>query len=369
MAKAAPPDKRFKRLLEFPSEPRYPTVTGLHDTSVKNLSEEKLLQLCDIIIDTAKGLDSRVIIDGSCAFSDVSVAVVNSHGISQSIPYSSSRMFCTTSIRLSDENIGTGFELWLSRDARGLEKQAERISNVAVEEAQKALNPQKPSSGVFPVVFHGRHSHSWLTTVIQSGVSAKSLMDGVSYFSDRLGTAVMSEGVQVVDDPLVAGGFGSGPFDDEGAPTSRQEIIGLDGVLRKFVTDSYTANAQDLPITGHASRGNPATRSTPALHQLQIGAGNDGKLDDLIKEVKKGFYVESSLTDMGLKGPNISEKLSRAFYVENGEIRYPVRDAMIAGNVHSFLKGIRAVGSELVVEFGRQAPPIRVEEMTVSGPK
>jgi PmbA protein len=372
IANVAPADKGFNNLLQLDQGLKYSEVLGLYDSSITKFSEKDLLELGEIILDTTQSEDERVITDGGMSLTSSSLAIVNNHGISKSAQFSSTSIYCYVNINVSDTNIGTGGEFWISRSAetRTLKDKAEKISKIAVDKAQKTLNSQKLDGASMPVIIHGRNAYSWLGQIIESGISAKKLYEGDSYFSDRLGSQIMTPGLSIVDNPMHPGGFGSIPFDDEGAPTSKQEIVNKDGILQKYITDSYTAYGLDLPITGHAARGNPATRPSPSLHQIHINAGEAGSIDSMIKNIKKGIYLESSLSSQfGLQGSNISEKLNRAFYIENGEIQYSVRDAMLAGTVNTFLNGITGVSSELVDEFGRKTPHIQIEGLTISGVK
>ncbi|OLS16455.1 MAG: hypothetical protein HeimC3_53980 [Candidatus Heimdallarchaeota archaeon LC_3] len=369
IASVAPPDKGFNHLLELDNGSTYPKVSGLYDSSITSFSEHDLLELGEIILDTTQGIDERTVTNGGMSLTESSIGLVNSHGIAKSAKFSSTSLSCNVNIKISDNNIGTGGEFWISRSINDLRHHAENISNIAVEKAQKTLNSKKIDGGSMPVIIHGRNVNSWLGQIIEDGISARKLYEGESYFSDRLGAKIMIEGLSIVDNPLYPGGYGSIPFDDEGAPTSKQEIVNKDGILQKFITDSYSAYGLDLPITGHASRGNPALRPSPGIHQLHVNSGESGSLENMIKDIKKGIYLESSLTPFGLKGPNLSEKLNTAFYIENGEILYSVRDTMLGGNVTTFLNGITGVSSELVEEFGRKTPHLQISGLTISGAK
>ncbi|MFW9928704.1 MAG: TldD/PmbA family protein [Candidatus Thorarchaeota archaeon] len=368
MSKVAPSDNNFRSLLKFSENPIYPNVPNLYDSSITKFSEEDLLEIGEIIIDTVKGLDDRAIVQGNISIRNTSFGIVNSHGIRCAEQLSSSSLFSSVNIRVNDSNIGTGGEFWISRSFKDLKKHSEAISNIATDKALKALNSQKISeSKAMPVIIHGRNAYSWLGLIIGFGISAKKLFEGESYFSDRLGAKVITEGLEVIDNPLFPGGFQSIPFDDEGAPTQDTKIINKEGILENFITDSYTSNILDLPITGHANRSNPALKTSPSIHQLHISNGDAGSIEDLIRDTQKGIYLESSISSFGLKGANISEKLGRAFYVEHGEIKYPIKDAMIAGNINTFLNGISGVSSDLVIEFGRKSPHILVDGLIISG--
>lgn len=369
IANVAPADKGFHHLLNIRGNQTYSTVPGLYDSTINSFSEKELLDLGGIILDTAKSEDERVRIDGGMSLSQSTICVLNSYGIVQSVKFSSSSISCYANIIVSDTNIGTGGEFWIDRSVINLKDKAEKISKIAVEKAQKTLNSQKIDGASMPVIIHGRNVYSWLGQIIENGISARRLYEGDSYFSDRLGSQIMSAGISIIDNPLYPGGFSSIPFDDEGAPTSIQEIVNKDGILQKYITDSYTAYALDLPITGHAARGNPASKTTPSMHQMHVSKGEAGKLSDMIKDVQKGIYLESSLSQFGLQGSNISEKLNRAFYIKNGEIQYSIRDAMLGGNVEKLLNGINGVSSDLVIEFGRQTPHIMIDNIAISGVK
>ena len=168
----------------------------------------------------------------------------------------------------------------------------------------------------------------------------------------------------MLDDPLIMRAPGSRPFDGEGL-ASRQNLVVEAGILRTYLCDSYSARKLGRKSTGSASRGGSAGVSASTSNFI-LKPGTDGP-DDIVKATKKGLYV----TDMMGFGFNaVTGDFSRGasgFWIENGEITYPVSEVTISLNVDELLKTIDAVGSDLDLRTSTAAPTFRVAKMTVAG--
>ena len=174
---------------------------------------------------------------------------------------------------------------------------------------------------------------------------------------------VFAPEIRVVDDPRINRGPKSKPFDGEGLPTSKLELV-EGGVLLSWVLDIGAAMQLGLSSTGHASRGT-SSRPGPATSNLYIEAGRTTR-DDLIAAVDDGFYV-SELIGMGVNG--VTGDYSRGasgFWIKNGKLQYPVNEVTITSNLKDMFLNM-TVADDLEFRYGANVPTLRVDGMTVGG--
>ena len=248
-----------------------------------------------------------------------------------------------------------------ARHAGDLESAA-IVGRRAGERTVKRLNPRKVKSQSVPVVFDPREAAS-LVGHLAGAISGASIARGVSFLKDRLGQAVFAPGVNIIDDPHLLRGLRSKPFDGEGVANQRRALIDK-GVLTTWLLDCASARQLGLQTTGHAARGTggPPSPSTTNLY-LEPGALTP---QALMADIKQGFYV-TELMGMGVN--SVTGDYSRGaagFWIENGQITYPVSEVTIAGNLKDMFARLTPA-SDLEFRQGTNAPTVRVEGMTLAG--
>ena len=248
-----------------------------------------------------------------------------------------------------------------ARHAGDLESAA-IVGRRAGERTVKRLNPRKVKSQSVPVVFDPREAAS-LVGHLAGAISGASIARGVSFLKDRLGQAVFAPGVNIIDDPHLLRGLRSKPFDGEGVANQRRALIDK-GVLTTWLLDCASARQLGLQTTGHAARGTggPPSPSTTNLY-LEPGALTP---QALMADIKQGFYV-TELMGMGVN--SVTGDYSRGaagFWIENGQITYPVSEVTIAGNLKDMFARLTPA-SDLEFRHGVNAPTVRIEGMTLAG--
>lgn len=236
------------------------------------------------------------------------------------------------------------------------------IGRRAGERAVKRLNPQKAKSVKVPVVYDVRVAGGLLRHLI-GAISGPAIARGTSFLKDKLCKKIFSGGVTVVDDPLRRRGLRTRPFDGEGVATRATDIVS-DGVLQTWLLDLASARQLGLETTGHASRGTSSPPS-PSASNLHLQPGKQ-TLDELIADIDSGLYV-TSLMGMGVNG--VTGDYSRGaagFWIEKGEITYPVSEMTIASNLSDMFLHMTPA-SDLEFRYGINSPTVRVEGMTVAG--
>jgi PmbA protein len=236
------------------------------------------------------------------------------------------------------------------------------VGRSAGERAVRRLNPRKMKSQAVPIVYDPRVSGG-LVGHLAGAISGASIARGVSFLKDMMDKAVFSSTVNILDEPHRIRGLRSKPFDGEGVANRPWKLI-ENGVLKTWLLDCASAKQLGLATTGHAARGTGGPPS-PSSTNLYMAAGSM-KPNELMADIKQGFYV-TELIGMGVNG--VTGDYSRGaagFWIENGEIAFPVSEITIAGNLKDMFRHLTPA-NDLKFRYGTNAPTVRVEGMTIAG--
>ena len=239
----------------------------------------------------------------------------------------------------------------------------EAVGLEAARRTIRKLGAKKVATQRVPVVFDSETAGSLMGNLC-SAVSGYSIYKGASFLAGQLDKPLAPEYVTVYDDGRIVGGLGSRPFDGEGLPTRKTTVVER-GVLKCYLLDTYSGRKLGLPSTGNASRSvgeNPSVGPT----NFYLAPGTKTS-QDIIKTVKQGLYV----TDLIGFGINmVTGDYSRGasgFWIEGGELAYPVEEITIAGNLKEMFAGIEMIGSDLVFRGRIASPTVKIAEMMVAG--
>jgi PmbA protein len=238
----------------------------------------------------------------------------------------------------------------------------EEIGRIAAQRALRRLGARRVKTVEAPVIFDPDMA-AGLVRHIASAASGPSLYRGASFLVGKLGQAIASSSVTIVDDGTMPGALGSRPFDGEGLPVERTVVVDR-GVLASYLLDTYSGRKLGMPSTHHAARdGSGVSVSTTNLY---LAAGPTDPAD-LIRSVKSGLYV-TELIGFGVNG--VTGDYSRGavgIWIENGELAYPVEEITIAGNLLEMWKRVEGVGNDLVFRDRTAAPTLLIGRMVVAG--
>ena len=358
MAQATPED----RYCGFAPEDRLSSeIPALDIADAYEPDADKLLSMAVACEDAARAVDGITNSEGGGAgWGRATTALVTSHGFEGAY---TSTSFSTSCAVIGGE--GEAMERdYASHTARHLEDldAPEDIGARAGERTIKRLNPRKMESTKTNVVYHPRVSASLLGH-LSAAISGSAIARGTSFLRDQMGQQVMSKAITIHDDPLRPRGLRSAGFDGEGVKTEKLTPVDK-GVLQCWWLDSAAARQLESETNGRAARGIGGPPS-PSATNLYMQAGND-KVDTMLKNIGTGFYV-TELIGMGVNG--VTGDYSRGasgFWIENGEIAYPVSEMTIAGNLKEmFLQMTPA--DDLHFRRGVNAPTILVEGMALAG--
>jgi len=239
----------------------------------------------------------------------------------------------------------------------------EAIGTEAAKRAVRRLGARKVGTKRVPVVFDQETAGSLLGNLC-SAASGYALYKGASFLAGQLGKRLAPDWFTVYDDGRMVGGLGSRPFDGEGLPTGKNTIVDK-GVLSSYLLDTYSGKKLGLPSTGNASRSVGESPSVgPTNFYLAPGTHS---VEHLLRSVKDGLYV-TELIGFGIN--MVTGDYSRGaggFWIENGELAYPVEEITIAGNLKQMFADIELIGSDLVFRGRIASPTLKIAQMMVAG--
>jgi PmbA protein len=231
---------------------------------------------------------------------------------------------------------------------------AKEIGRIAAERTVRRLKARQMPTMQCPVLFEAPVAASLIGHFV-GAVSGGSLYRKSSFLLDRLGTAVFSPLMNIEDVPLIPRGLASSPFDDEGVNVQRRTIV-ENGILNGYFLSTYSARKLGMTSTGNAG----------GTHNLLVKSG-ELDLNGLLRKMDKGLLV-TELLGHGINP--VTGDYSRGaagFWVEHGQIQYPVEEITIAGNLKDIFQSIVAIGNDVLIQGSRQCGSILVEKMSIAG--
>jgi PmbA protein len=358
LAKGAPADPYFKSL---PGPSKYELVERLYDKKLAVLPFEELAARFMEGIEAASP-ESGFTVSGNLARAVEESAVVNSLGVEAFTSETTISGYISSKIEKNGDT-GLGEEPIMGRSLE--EFNPVKAGDKAAETARSHLGAKKVTTGTVAVILDFRTARNSLGGVLDLGASGLNVALGTSFLSDRIGARIAPPSLSVVDDPHTPGGLSSCPFDDEGAPSTRVEIVEK-GILKSFITDSYSAGRLGIPNTGHASRSGLTSKPVPSLTNINIAPG-DWKLEELISGTERGVLLENSRLGPQGVSTNVSSMVDRGLYIEKGEVVHPVKNTMIGTTVFDLLANIDAITKETLKEGGSVSPALRISKIRVAG--
>ena len=342
--------------------------TGLADKDLMafDAPDLALYHAADVDVDKATELalqaekaaleaDERIVNSNGASFnSHTGVKVYgNSHSMLQS--YLSSRYSLSCSVIGGVEDaLENDYEYTISREFDKLQSPIWVGENCAKKVVSR-LNPQKLSTREVPVIFLNDVA-TGLISHFAAAISGGSLYRKSSFLLDHLGKQVLPDWFNISERPHLLRRLASTPFDSEGVRTQDREIV-EDGILQTYLVTSYSGKKLGMPSTGHAG----------GIHNWLVKPNLTGGLTALLRQMGTGLLV----TDVMGQGVNIVtgdySRGASGFWVENGEIQYPVAEITIAGQLQDMLKNMVAVAEDIEHRSNIQTGSILLDKMKISG--
>jgi len=319
-----------------------------------NITAEQAIELATETEDAARRVDPRIEnSEGGTVFTNAGMRVkANTKGFMAGYKSSYHSLSCAV-IGKQGEEMQRDFWSWSARDRADLMPAAE-VGRIAGERTVRRLGTQSLSTREVPVIYAADIASSLFGHFI-SAVSGNSLYRKASFLLDHLGKPVFPAFMHIHEQPLLRKAIGSAPYDSEGVATCARDIV-TDGVLQGYVLNSYAARHLGMQTTGNAG----------GVRNLTIEPG-DKDLQALLGSMDTGLLV-TELIGFGVN--NVTGDYSRGaagFWVEGGEIQYPVDEITVAGNLKDMFMKIVEVGNDVDLRGNTRTGSVLIEQMMVAG--
>ena len=329
----------------------FPELELVHEWGLQSDEAIRIAIECE---DAARGFDSRITnSEGASVTSSSSVSVYgNSHGFLAGYPKTSHSISCVV---VGESNGDMERDYWYSsaRDAMDLET-PEEIGKTAARRTVQRLGSRKIKTGKTPVLFAPEVARGFIGHAI-SAVSGGAQYRKSTFLLDAVGEKIFPEFVQIQERPHIPKGMSSTPFDAEGVATRDRDLV-VDGVLQGYILGSYSARRLGLETTANAG----------GAHNLLVPGGSED-MQSLIRSLDRGILVHE-LIGQGVNA--VTGDYSRGavgYWIEQGEICYPVSEITIAGNLRDLYHQITAIGNDQDLRSGIRCGSLLVDAMTIAG--
>ena len=319
-----------------------------------DVDAEQAIELAIECEESARSYDAEISnSEGATVSQHQSIRVLgNSLGLLQGYPATRHSVSCSV-IGQRGDSMQRDYWYSVARDALDLEVAVD-IGRKAAERTVSRLGARSISTRNSPVLYSAEAAASLIRNFL-GGISGGNLYRKSSFLLDSLGKQVFPDFIRIHEQPFLPKGLGSATFDGEGVALRARDIVN-EGVVRSYLLSSYSARKLGMETTGNAG----------GVHNLTVEPGEQD-LSDLLASMGSGLLV----TELMGQGVNmVTGDYSRGasgFWVENGEIQFPVEEITIAGNLSDMLKNIVAVGKDIDLRGNIRTGSILVSEMTLAG--
>ncbi len=339
-AKASKPDKNWSG---FPGKKPCGLVEKTYDRKIVKLRSKDLIPLAYEMLDAAMTVGQNVLpIEGGLSAAFFSNAIANSNGVRGFDKGTYIDCSLAASVKKKNTITPVCFEfnaertfninpLWVGKEAARL--------------ASSALNTKRIETRTTNLILTQFALQSLFSNTLINSVQADNVQRNQSPFKDKIGEKIGSELLTIQDDGLLIGGLGSAPFDGEGVPQQKTNIVKR-GILKNFLYDNYTAKKEGKESTGNASRAGYLSTPNIGTTNFRIIPGNQTP-EQLIEEVADGlliYYLQGAHSSNPVNG-NFSVVATPAWKIKNGEITHSTRGVMLSGNIFEVLKNVSLIAN------------------------
>lgn len=347
----------------LPGNSSFTPVDGLYDPEIASVSIDEKIRMA-VELEKLAMKDPRITKSSGSRWNEGEgeVFIANSNGLSNSNKSAGCSIGVSVVAEKGDQK-SDGGEYCTRRFFREL-KPLEKIAEKAARNAWEMLDPVMIPSQKAAVIFDPEVAGSLLGGLL-AAMDGERVSQGASFLKDLMDKPVASELLTITDDGLRSKGLASAPFDGEGVPTQKRILLEK-GVLKGFIYNSIAAKRAGVVSTGNASRRGFDSLPGIATHNVLVEAGILTP-DDIIKSTAKGLLLKE-VTGYGIDpvSGNFSGGAS-GFWIENGQVKHPVKGVTIAGSAQDILLGIDMMGNDLDLNRPFAAPTFRVKEMQIGG--
>jgi PmbA protein len=345
-------------------DPRQSNEVLIYDEKIRDIKEEDIIKKAITLEERTIAFDNRItkVRKAEVSAGEGETTLVNSRGVN--VSYKSS--YCSAHVTsLAQDESGDSQMGWEYAGSRKMDEvDIESVGEGAARRAIELLGSRKIRASKVPVILSESVAVEFLE-ILSGSLSAESVQKKRSFLANKIGETVVSPLIEVIDDGTLSWRTGTSPVDDEGVPSGNKSLISL-GVLKGYMHNTYTSRKDGIVSTGNAIRSSSKSLPGVGTTNLYIKPGDVSGLDQ-IKSLSKGILI---LSAMGVHTANpVSGDFSigiSGLWIENGEPLYPVKEAIISGNVLDMFKKVESVGSELVFYGSTGSPSILIGAMDIS---
>ncbi len=325
----------------------------LFDPALEKLAPEKKIALALAAEKAARLYDPRISNSDGASFSNTSAIVVYANSLGFLGSYQSTSCGLSASVIATDENNVLQSAGWYS-GSRFFSTllSPEEVGIEAAKRTIRQLGARKVETQQVPVIFEPTRASRLLTQFV-SAANGDSIYNRSSIFLDKVGELIANPAVQIIDNPLIPQALGSFPFNREGLPAVKRQIV-KDGVLQTYLLTGYAARKLGLQPNGGAT-GN-----------LSITPGNMS-FDEIVGTVKSGLLLTGTFGSGFNPVTGTYSVGANGIWIENGELAYPVHEITIAGNMLEMFKSIEAIGNDPITTSPVSSPTLKITSMMVAG--
>ncbi|MBC8412915.1 MAG: TldD/PmbA family protein [Nitrospira sp.] len=347
------------------SEGGKPQDVKVFDEVINKIDEKDLIRDAILLEESALKYDSRIkkVRKAEVSAGSGITRIVNSNGLD--VSYSST--YCSASVStLAEEDGGEsqmGWEYAGSRRKKDIDLIV--VGQGAAKRALQLLGSRKIETLKVPVILSPSVAIDFLE-ILSASLSADAVQKGRSFLSGKLGKKIISSTIDIVDDGTRPWGAGTKPVDDEGTTTENKTLI-ADGVLNSYLHNAYTAKKDGSLSTGNAVRAGAKSLTGVGITNFYLRPAGNNPGSELIPTISKGVLITSA---MGVHTANpVSGDFSvgiSGIWIENGQLQYPVKEAIISGNILELFNKVEGIGNDLTFYGSAGAPSLLIGDMDIS---
>ncbi len=335
------------------------------DEKIKDIDERDVIRDALLLEDSSLSYDERVkkVRKAGVSAGSGETVIVNSRGVSAAYEatYYSAHVTAIATDEGGDSQMG-----WDYAGSRRLSDiDIKSVGEGASKRALELLGSVKISPVKIPVILAPFVAVEFLG-ILSASLSAEAVQKQRSFLAGKSGRRVVSPLIDIIDDGTMDWRTGTRPVDDEGVPVANKTLIS-GGVLNGFIHNTYTAARDNTVSTGNAARA--SFKSLPGIDvtNLYIKPGSDKSGDDIVKSLSRGILI------LGAMGVHTANPVSGDFsvgisgrWIEKGETVYPVKEAVISGNILDLFRKVEAIGNDLRFYGNIGSPTLLIGDMDVS---
>ena len=356
LARVTPTDK----FNSMPGKTEIKFLKGIYDRKAEFFNSSDATKMASDMLVAAKSFDDRVSVDSGNFTSSVTThALLNSNGI-RADETISSFSWSIMGMAINGEEISNfDFQFGATHHVKNIDVLS--TGREFAETVVNSLGARKIDSFKGKMLLTPSAASELIQDVISSSINSHVVQKGASKFEGKIGKSVSSDLLTLEDDAVNINGLGSSSFDREGVP-HRRNIIIENGILRKFIYNTYTANKENTESTGNAG-GSPKTPPMVSTTNIVIKSGKS-KLENLTSEMDKGIMVNRFSGNVNPVNGDFSGVVKGGQYIKNGNVEYAVKEVMVAGNVFDALYDLTGISKERKLLADAILPYLLFENMS-----